>query len=66
MGVFTLLATTSASSEYKGPIITSLAFKLFSERIAFILALFLPVSKTFKSTWIPCFLIESIAISAPK
>jgi len=41
-------------------------FKSFSDKILLIFVPLASVSKTFTSTCIPCFLRESIAISAPK
>ena len=61
-----LLATTVASSEYKGPIITSCSFKSLATKILSIFVLFRSVSKTLNSIDTPCFVRESIAISAPK
>ena len=59
-------ATNSTSSEYKGPIMISLIFRSFVNKILSILVPFLSVSNTFNSIEIPCFFRESIAISAPK
>ncbi len=65
-GVPDLTATLGTSSEYNGPMITSVLLKSVAAKIESNLVSFLPVSKTESSISIPNFTKESTAIEAPK